>query len=146
MKTVDTSTKIKCLVEMALKGEMTWHNLDSLIDGLALNLESSRQINRILLKELENHQSICFIKLREDQLTSLEDKLIEGRNYEELGIETIEERQAPAELLKIRSEKRICVDNSQRESQAKDNFECDICGKGFRYKKKNGYTCKDSQR
>ena len=62
MDTVDTSTKIKCLVEMALKGEMTWPILNSLIDGLTLNLESSRQINRILLKEFEKHRSICSIK------------------------------------------------------------------------------------
>ena len=43
METVDTSIKIKCLVEMALKGEMTWLNVDSLIDGLSLNLENARQ-------------------------------------------------------------------------------------------------------
>ena len=62
METVDTSTKIKCLVEMALKGEIAWLNLHSIIDGLSLNLENSRQINRILLKEFEKHQSICSIK------------------------------------------------------------------------------------
>ena len=33
METVGTSTKIKCLIEMALKGEIAWTNIDFLIEN-----------------------------------------------------------------------------------------------------------------
>ena len=70
METVGTSTKIKCLVEMALRGEMTWFTLDSLINGLSQNLESSRQINRILLKEFENINLYAQLKNQMMSMTS----------------------------------------------------------------------------
>ena len=62
METFDTSAKIKCLLEMALKGEMTWQTLEFLIAGLTLDFETSKQVNRILLKEFETHQSNCTLK------------------------------------------------------------------------------------
>ena len=51
MEKFDASKKITCLIEMALKGEITWLNIDLLIDRLTPNLEISRQIIRALLKE-----------------------------------------------------------------------------------------------
>ena len=62
MKTVDTSAKIKCVLEMALKGEISWLMLDSIIAGLTPTLEKSKQIIKALLKEFENHQAMCFMK------------------------------------------------------------------------------------
>ena len=57
----DTSNKIICLIEMALKSEINWQTLHSAINGLAPTLEKSRQIIRILLEELETHQSKCVM-------------------------------------------------------------------------------------
>ena len=62
MEKFDASKKITCLIEMALKGEITWLNIDLLIDRLTPNLEISRQIIRALLKEFETHQSLCLMK------------------------------------------------------------------------------------
>ena len=42
MDRIDTSNKIICLIEMAFKGEITWLNLDLLIDGLTPNIGTSR--------------------------------------------------------------------------------------------------------
>ena len=66
MEKFDASNKITCLIEMALKGEIAWLILDSLIDGLTPNLESSRQIIRALLKEFETHQAMCLMKKSND--------------------------------------------------------------------------------
>ena len=66
MEKFDASNKITCLIEMALKGEIAWLILYSLIDGLTPNVESSRKIIRALLKEFQSHQSICLMKKSED--------------------------------------------------------------------------------
>ena len=62
MDRFDTSNKIICLIEMAFQGEITWLILYSLIDGLTPNLESSRQIIKVMLKEFESHQTMCQMK------------------------------------------------------------------------------------
>ena len=59
-----SASKIKLLVNMALKGEISWINLTSLMDDLTPTLKKSKKVNKILLKELENFQS----KLKESQL------------------------------------------------------------------------------
>ena len=66
MEKFDASNKITCLIEMALKGEISWLILHSLIDGLTPSLESSRQIIKTMLKEFETHQSICLMMKSED--------------------------------------------------------------------------------
>ena len=66
METLDTSFKIKFLIEMALQGEISWHALDPVINRLTPTLEKSRQIIRILLKEFETHQLICIMNTTND--------------------------------------------------------------------------------
>ena len=66
MERFDTSNKIICLIEMALKSEITWQTLHSAINALAPTLEKSRQIIRILLEEFETHQSKCAINRTND--------------------------------------------------------------------------------
>ena len=110
METFDTSAKIKCLLEMTLKGEMTWVNFESLIDGLTLNFKTSKQVNRILLKEFENHQSICTLKKLEDGKNNLENDVVQfdedqsieedsqsigNSNSEEDEIQMLEQRKSP---------------------------------------------------
>ena len=64
MEIVEVSRKIKCLIEMALKGEISWFNLGLLIDGLTPTLARSREIIRILWKELETHQNSEFTQVK----------------------------------------------------------------------------------
>ena len=64
MEIVYTSTKITCLIEMALKGENSWLTLGLLIDGLTPTLARSREIIRILWKELETHQNSEFTQVK----------------------------------------------------------------------------------
>ena len=71
METVGTSTKIKCLIEMALKAEIAWTNIDFLIDGLTPTLARSREIIRILLKELQTHQSGRLKKFSSDDISEV---------------------------------------------------------------------------
>ena len=52
----DTSTKVKCLIEMALNEEIPWSTLHSTIDKLTQTLERSKQVNKLLLHELEKLQ------------------------------------------------------------------------------------------
>lgn len=52
-----SASKIKLLVNMALKGEISWINLTSLMDDLTPTLKKSKKVNKILLKELETLQS-----------------------------------------------------------------------------------------
>ena len=109
MEIVDTSTKIKCLVEMALKGEMTWFTLNSLIDGLTLNLDSSRQINRILLKEFEKHQLVCTVK-KSDTVKQFSKDVI--NIDEDQSIQITEQGKCSEEtLMNLESEDLTCVDN-----------------------------------
>ena len=133
MDTVDTSTKIKCLVEMALKGEMTWFTLDSLVDGLTLNLENSRQINRILLKEFEKHQSICSIKkldngndfskdvieIDENSSITCEAKMIQQSNSEADLLEIFDEKQLD-EQTNVNDEDNLSILNAQCEKEVSD--------------------------
>ena len=56
--TFDVSTKIKCLIEMALNKEVSWSTLYSTIDNLTPTLERSKQVNKLLLYELEKLQKI----------------------------------------------------------------------------------------
>ena len=62
-----SASKIKLLVNMALKGEISWINLTSLMDDLTPTLKKSKKVNKILLKELETLQSKfkqkqCYVK------------------------------------------------------------------------------------
>ena len=109
MKTVDTSAKIKCVIEMALKGEISWLMLDSIITGLTPTLEKSKQIIKALLKEFENHQTMCLMKesdidneisegvIEIDENQSLTNSVttIQQRNYEEERFQTFDERESP---------------------------------------------------
>ena len=119
MEHIDTSTKIKCLIEMAIKSEMSWLALDPVIDKLTPTLEKSRQIVKILLKEFETHQSICTLNIpndgnyllsedinliNEDQSITDEEKMIHSSNSEEFGIEFTEEKLLSEDLIKNRSE------------------------------------------
>ena len=133
MDTVDTSTKIKCLVEMALKGEMTWPILESLIEGLTLNLENSREINRILLKEFEKHQSICSIKkldngndfskdvieIDENSSITCEAKMIQQSNSEADLLEIFDEKQLD-EQTNVNDEDNLSILNAQCEKEVSD--------------------------
>ena len=128
METFDASVKIKCLIEMALKGEMTWLALDPVINKLTPTLEKSRQIIRILLKEFETHQSMCTISASNDGDDLLEDitdinddrslddevKSVQGRNFEKEGTKFTEERQVSEKQMKIRHEE-ITIDDNEQE-------------------------------
>ena len=83
---MDTSNKITCLIEIALKGEISSLNLDLLINGLTPTIEASRQIIRILLKEFERHQSISKVKKADGEL-DFKDKL-------SLGVSTYQQKDA----------------------------------------------------
>ena len=54
---ISPSTKIKCLIDMALNNEISWLTLNSLIDNLAPTLEKSREIIKIILNEFQIYQS-----------------------------------------------------------------------------------------
>ena len=66
MEALNTSAKIKFLIEMAHRGEISWLALDPVLNRLTDSLEKSRQIIRILLKELDTHQSNCLTKRSND--------------------------------------------------------------------------------
>ena len=55
--TFDDSTKIKCLIEMALKKEIPWSTVHSTVEKLTFTLEKSKQVNKLLLYELEKLHS-----------------------------------------------------------------------------------------
>ena len=137
METFDTSIKIKCLIEMALKGEISWLAIDPV--KLTPTLEKSRQIIKILLKEFEKHQSICTLKTSndgngfseditntfEDQSITDEMKMIQGSNYEEFTNEFTEERQVPEQFMNITSEKITSVDDQQDFTNVHAQYESD---------------------
>ena len=113
LETVNTSAKIKCLIEMALKGEITWHNLDSIINKLSPTLEKSKLIIRALLEEFKNHQSICsmkqseeIIEIDENHYNTDEGTLFHEKISEKDEIEFIEESQLSKESIKIQSEEK----------------------------------------
>ena len=102
METFDTSSKIKCLIEMALKGEISWLAIDPV--KLTPTLEKARQIIKILLKEFEKHQSICTLKTSNDG-NDYSKHIYEDQSItESVGIKLNEERQVGKQLMKIRSE------------------------------------------
>ena len=124
METFDTSSKIKCLIEMALNGEISWFAIDPV--KLTPTLEKARQIIKILLKEFETHQSICAIKasndnygidykedICEDQSITEEVKIIQESNYEEVGIDFTEKKLVSEQLMKIRSEEMFSAESEQ---------------------------------
>ena len=90
MENVDTSTKIKCLIQMALKNEISWHTLHSIINELTPTLEKSKQIIKALLKEFENHKLICFIN-RSDGGNDISEDVIEIDENQSItnGVKTI---------------------------------------------------------
>ena len=49
--------KMKCFINMALKNTISWKALAILLDELTPTFDKSKQLNRILLKELESVQS-----------------------------------------------------------------------------------------
>ena len=132
MQHIDTSTKIKCLIEMALKSEMSWLALDPVIDKLTPTLEKSRQIVKILLKEFETHQSICTLKtpndgnnlseditvINEDEFNSGKVKMIHGNSSEEIGIRFTEEK-----LMKVRSEENLMNKESENPTHVENKID-----------------------
>ena len=54
MENVGNSIKIKCLIDMALKGEISWTILASFLDEVSTTLLESKQVIKILLENLEN--------------------------------------------------------------------------------------------
>ena len=134
MDRFDTSNKIICLIEMAFKGEITWLNLDLLIDGLTPNLERSRQIIRILLKEFETHQSKCLMNtsnnaksISDDVIEIDEIKTILGSNQEEI-IQNVEEKKSVEQVTNIEIE----YSKTTKHVSMRKTFECETCGKCFR--------------
>ena len=127
METVDTSAEIKFLIEIALKGEITWHNLDSIINRLSPTLEKSKLIIRALVYEFKSHQSICSMKQSEDiieidenQYNTDEGTLFQEKSSEEDEIEFLEESQLSKESIKIQSEEKTSENdfsNEQHESK-----------------------------
>ena len=53
---ISPSTKIKCLIDMALNNEISWLTLNSLIDNLAPTFERSKEVIKIILKEFQEFQ------------------------------------------------------------------------------------------
>ena len=144
METFDTSAKIKCLLEMALRGEMMWLNLNSLIDSLTLNLETSKLVNRILLKEFETHQSNCTLKksnaenniskgaiqLDEDQSITEAVKTFQVKDSTENKIKIIEKRKFLSEVISLESDDVMFEDNENDLSNTNvlDQSESKSCG------------------
>ena len=120
METLDTSVKIKFLIEMALQGEISWLALDSLINRLNPTLEKSRRIISILLRAFENHQMICTKKTLNDgndfseDITEINEDQYLAKNIQRSNskdeIEIIDEKQIPEETLNIESDELACVD------------------------------------
>ena len=123
METFDTSAKIKCLLEMALRGEMMWLNLNSLIDSLTLNLETSKLVNRILLKEFETHQSNCTLKKSNAEKNISKDaiQLDEDQSFtEEDESKIIEKRKSLKEVMNLESDDVMLEDNENDLSNTND--------------------------
>ena len=136
METVGTSTKIKCLIEMALKGEIAWTNIDFLIDGLTPTLARSREIIRILLKELQTHQTGCLMKFSSDGISevviddyeaqSKNDKFkeIQESNSKENVIDVFDKSIATEELMKLKSEEvKVSKENELLNLNEQEDFD-----------------------
>ena len=90
--TFKASSKIKCLIEMTLSNVISWATLHSAIDKLTPTFEKSKQVNKLLLQELEKLQKN---RLENDELT------IDGFHDE---IDDLEKDHFNAEELKLRHE------------------------------------------
>ena len=137
MEIFDTSAKIKCLIQMALTGEISWLAIDPV--KLTPTLEKARQIIKILLKEFETHQSICTLntpkvvnelseditEIDEDQSITDEVIMVQGSNSEE------DEKQLPEQIMKIQSDEVHNVDDDDGFTNVNNDYdksENDISG------------------
>ena len=126
MENVETSVKIKCLIDMALKGEISWQTLDFLFDGLTPTLNKSKQIINVLLKEFEKHQSICLIKRSNDD-NDLSEDVIEI-DEDQSTTELVDQRVTLEEGLNVmKSEDQISEDN-KIDLSGQDRSENNFCG------------------
>ena len=123
METVDASTKMKCLIDKALKGQLSWPALDSLINRLiclAMKQEvswtvlasflyevsptivKSKQIIRILLKIYENltdNFDSTMKKARKD--TAIFDESYLKRIEEEIALKDISLKNCDSEGFRL---------------------------------------------
>ena len=78
ISTNDASSRIEGVIIMALKREISWKMLDSILDELTPTLDKSKQVIKILLKELQ----ILGVKLLDTQsqnkLSQYEEQTLEG--------------------------------------------------------------------
>ena len=61
-KSHNANEKVKSFLDMAFKGEISWNSLESLLEDFSQDLKSSKQIIKILSKELKN----LLTKLKEN--------------------------------------------------------------------------------
>ena len=59
----DASSRIETVIVMALKNEISWKMLDSILDELTPTLDKSKQVIKLLLKEMQALQS-SFQKMK----------------------------------------------------------------------------------
>ena len=57
MESMSIEENMKCFINMALKNTISWKALNILLDELTPTFDKSKQLNRILLKELEKVQN-----------------------------------------------------------------------------------------
>ena len=53
----NATSRIETVIVMALKNEISWKMLDSLMEELTPTLEKSKQVIKVLLKEVQSLQS-----------------------------------------------------------------------------------------
>ena len=84
MENVGNSIKIKCLIDMALKGEISWTILASFLDEVSTTLLESKQVIKILLKNLENLTENMDSTMKEiEQDVVLKDMLLKNCDSED---------------------------------------------------------------
>ena len=64
----DVATKIRCLMDMAMKSEISWTILESLFDELTPSIEKSKHVVKVLLKEFQALQSKLQKKISSDHV------------------------------------------------------------------------------
>ena len=135
MESINTLAKIKCLLEMALKSDISWLTLQSIINELTPTLEKSKEINKALLKEFENHQSICLIQRSDDNDAISEDVFeidanqsiadsfitIQGQDSDEDVIQTLDERKSSKTLSNTKSNDIISEDKEYDSSNVNEH-------------------------
>ena len=110
--TFDATIKIKCLIEMALSNVILWSTLHSAIDKLTPTFERSKQVNEVLLYELEKLQKYkpendeIAIDGFQDEIDDLEKdhfnaELSHENNSEEDITKIIEENKVPEEMMEM---------------------------------------------